>query len=163
MRSPKIGLHDVDAPILEEGPHVALVGEHRLGFDQRARIAGAQDVEHDLVVFGGVLGPMDLCAVLDRVAFELLQIVAKMGQRVFLDRGRQRAQLFPFGQLLAHPIALFAQIPQPLVMKVDVVLRLDELGRGFRVVDAFHARAPFRICAIWMNLIGRPSRSAHPC
>src|SRR5947207_12315649 len=26
-----------------------------------------------------------------------------------------------------------------------------------------HALAPFRICAIWMNLIGTPMRSAQPC
>ena len=56
----QIGLHDLDAPILEEGPHVALVGEHRLRLDQRARIARAHDVEHDLVVLGGILGPVDL-------------------------------------------------------------------------------------------------------
>ena len=98
----------------------------------------------------------------DRVALELLQIVGEMGQRVLLDRRRQRAQLLPLGQLLALPVALLAQVPQPLVVEVEMVLGLDELRRRFGVVDAFHSRAPFRICAMWMNLIGRPSRSAHP-
>ena len=158
----QIGLHDLDPPIREEGPHFALVGEHRLGLDQRARIARAHDVEHDLVVLGGVLGPMHVRAVARRVALEFLQVVGEMGQRVLLDRRRQRAQLFPLGKVLALPVAFLAQVPQPLVVEVEMVLGLDELRRPFGVVDALHSRAPLRICAIWMNLIGRPRRSAHP-
>jgi len=30
-------------------------------------------------------------------------------------------------------------------------------------VRRVHALAPFRICAIWMNLMGTPMRSAQPC
>ena len=66
------------------------------------------------------------------------------------------------GNALGLAVALLAQVPEPPVVKVEVILGLDELRRGFGVVDALHCGAPFRICAMWMNLIGRPSRSAHP-
>jgi hypothetical protein len=70
----EVGFHDLDAALFEKWPHVALVGQHRLGLDQRARTASAHDVEHDLVVLGRVPGPMDMRPVTGRVALELLQI-----------------------------------------------------------------------------------------
>ena len=135
----EIGLHDLDAAGFEKRPHVALVGQHRLRLDQRARAARLHDVEHDLVVLGGVPCPMHVRAVARRVALEFLEVVGEVGQRVFLDRRGQRAQLLPFGKVLALAVALLAQVPQPLVVEFDVVLRLDELRRGFGVVDALHA------------------------
>ena len=68
------------------------------------------------------------------------------------------------GHRLALAVALLAQVPQALVVEVDVVLRLDELRGRFGVVDAvvMH-RAPFSTCAMWMNFSGSPARSAQPC
>ena len=96
----EVGLDHLDAAVLEEGPHVAFLGQHRLALDQRARRA-RQDVEDDLVVLGRVARPVHVRAVLDRVALELLEIVGEMGERVLLDRGGQRAQLFPFRNAIA--------------------------------------------------------------
>ena len=145
----QIGLHDLDAAGLEKRPHLALVGEHRLRLDQRARPARTQDVEHDLVVLGGVHRPVHMRAVLYRIALELLQIVGEMGERVFLDRRRERAQLLPLGQVLALAVALLAQVPQPPVVKLEVVLGLDELRGRFGVVDALHRhRLPLIACSI---------------
>jgi hypothetical protein len=138
----QIGLHDLDPAAFEKGPHLAFVGQHRLGLDQRLRATRAHDVEHDLVVLGSVLRPVNVRTVRDRVALELLEVVGEMAQRMLLDRRGQDAQLLPFGEVLALAIALLAQIPEPLVVKIEVVLRLDELRRGFGVVDAFHDFIP---------------------
>ena len=123
----EIRLHDLDPPILEEGPHFALVGEHRLGLDQRARAARAHDVEHDLVVLGSVLRPVHVRAVPGRVALELLEIVREVGQRVLLDRRRQRPQLLPLRNAARSPGRASCAGPKPLVVEVEMVLGLDEL------------------------------------
>src|SRR5512138_443402 len=104
-------------------------------------------------------------AVGGRVVLELLQVAGQIGQRVFLDRRGERAQLLPFGQQLALAVALLAQVPQALVVEVGVVPGLDELRGRLGVVDALrrhHSRAPFSTCAMWMNFSGRPMRSAQP-
>ena len=159
----QIGLHDLDAPILEERPHVALVGEHRLGLDQRARIARAHDVEHDLVVLGGVLGPMHVRAVArSRCArtppdsrarwVSVCSLIADASVRSSSHSGRCSLSRSRF----------LRRSHSRLSWKSRWSLALMNFEDAFGVVDALHARAPFRICAMWMNLIGRPRRSAHP-
>ena len=90
MRSPRSVSMTSMPRFSRNGPHVAFVGQHRLALDQRACAACAQDVEHDLVVLGGVARPVHVRAVRGRVALELLEVVGEMGQRVLLDRRGQR-------------------------------------------------------------------------
>jgi hypothetical protein len=82
----QIGLHDLDPPIREEGPHFALVGEHRLGLDQRARIARAHESNTIWLCSAASLAQCT-CAPL-RVAFrsKLLQVVGKVVSVLLLDR-----------------------------------------------------------------------------
>src|SRR4029450_183038 len=105
---------------------------------------------------------MHMRAAFDGVAFELLQIVCKVGQRMFLDPRSHRSQVLPLRQALALPVALLAQIPQSPVVELEMIACFDETGGRFSMVDTVHAAAPLRIWAIWINLIGRLSRSAHP-
>jgi hypothetical protein len=158
----EIGLDHLDAAGPEELAHLAFVGQHRLRLDQRGRAPRAEQVEHRLVVLDGVARPVHVHAVGARVALELFEVVGQMGERVLLDSRGERAQLLPFGKALALPVALLAQVPQPPVVELDVVLRLDELRRGLGVVDALHSRAPLSTWATWMNLSGRFRRSAQP-
>src|SRR6516162_9967760 len=45
----------------------------------------------------------------------------------------------------------------------DEQARHQQSGEGQQKSSAVHSTAPFRIWAIWMNLIGTPMRSAQPC
>src|SRR5215216_3331121 len=105
---------------------------------------------------------MDPDAIGGCLALELLEIVGEMRERMLLDLRCQLAQLFPFGDMMRLAVALLAQIPEPGVVKRLVLLACDETRGGFRMVEAPHSRAPFRICAMWMNLMPRPRRSAQP-
>jgi hypothetical protein len=91
----QIRLHHDDAALFQERAHVALVGQHRLRLDERSRPAGAQEIVDDLVVLGRILRPVDVRAVGDRIALELLQVIAEVGERVLLDRGGERSELSP--------------------------------------------------------------------
>ena len=159
----EVGLDDLDAALLQEGPHVALVGEHRLGLDQRLRAARGHDVVHDLVVLGGVARPVHGGAVGNGLALELLEVVGQVGERVFLDLRGQRAQLLPFGQRGGLAVALGAQVPQPAVVELDVVGGGDEFRRGLGMVDRLgHARTPLRTWAMCRNFSGSSRRSEQP-
>jgi hypothetical protein len=46
---------------------------------------------------------------------------------VLLDRRRERTQLLPFRNALGFAVALLAQIPQALIVEIEVVLSFDEL------------------------------------
>ena len=116
----EVGLDDLDATRSRGTAASAFVGQHRLALHQRRRAVRLQDVEDDLVVLGRVAGPMDDHAVGGRLLLELLEIVAEMGERVFLDRRGERAQLLPFRQGLALAVALLAQVPEALVVEVGV-------------------------------------------
>ena len=71
--------------------------------------------------------------------------------RLRLGRGPQRLRA-SFGMIQAAAVALD---------RICVVLG-QQLGMQHAMRVA-HALAPFRIWAIWMNLIGTPIRSAQPC
>src|SRR4029453_5876422 len=116
----------------------------------------------DRVVLGGVPRPVHFHAVLRGVVLEFLEVAGEVRQRMLLDGGGERAQFLPLRHRFAFTVPLLAQVPQALVVKLDMVAGLDEDRGAFGVVDALHSRAPFRICATWMNLTGRPRRSAHP-
>ena len=68
----------------------------------------------DLVVLGGVLGPVHMDAIRLGVRLELFQVFIEMDERVLLNLGRKRAQFLPFGNSCASLIALLPQVPQAL-------------------------------------------------
>lgn len=159
----EVGLDDLDASLLEEGPHLAFVGEHRLALDQRLGAACGHDVVHDLVVLGGVACPVHGGTVGLRLALELLQVVGQVGEGVLLDLRGQRAQLLPFGNRRGGAVAFGAQVPQAAVVEFDVVAGGDEFRRRLGMVDRLvHSRTPFSTCAMCRNLTGSSSRSAQP-
>ncbi len=158
----EIRLDDVDPAPRQIRPQFALVGQHRLALDQGLGLVVGQDLMDDAVVLLGVQRPMNMRAVLLGVVLELQEVVRQVGERVLLDGRRQVPEFVPLGHRVALAIALHPQVPQALVVEGLVFLLSDEVRGGFGMVDAFHARAPLRICAMWMNLISRPSRSAHP-
>ncbi len=136
----EIRLDHRDVAPLEVRAHLALVGQHRLGLHQRARAAVAKQVEDDLVVLGGVSREVDLGAVVDGVAFEFLEVVVEVAERVLLDGGRDRPQLLPLGKRFVVSRSRFwRRSHSRRSWKLGVVLGLDELRRGLGVVDPFHA------------------------
>ena len=83
--------------------------------------------QHDLVVLGGVAGPVDVGAQPRGVALELLQVVGQPGDRVQLDLRGQFAQLLPFGHGLRRLVAFGAHEPQRLIVPVRPFAVGDEL------------------------------------
>src|SRR5262245_55934326 len=158
----KVGLYHLYTTPFEEGTHVAFLGQHRFALDERLGPARREDIVDDLVVLGGVAGPVHMRAVLLRARFELLEIVGEMRKHVLFDLGSEGAQLLPFRNAMRLAVPLEPQIPKPPVMEFLVRPGGNEFGGCLRMVDPFHARSPLRICAMWMKRISRPSRSAQP-
>src|SRR6266540_109325 len=156
----EIRFDHLDAALLEEWTHVAFLGQHGLALDEHPHASRRENVEDDLIVFRRVPRPMNFDAVFRCLALKFLQVIGKMRERVFFDCGSQIAQLFPLGYMMRLAITLLSKIPEPGVMKCFVLLTRDEPRSSFRMIEPSHARAPFRICAIWMNLMSRPRRSA---
>src|SRR5215204_390031 len=105
IRSPRSVDH-LDAASLEEGAHVAFLGEHRLAFDEGLGAAFGEDVVDDLVVLGGVAGPVHLDAIRGRVALERLEIAGEVRKRVLLDPRGELAQRLPFRDVMRLAVAL---------------------------------------------------------
>ena len=88
-------------------------------------------------------------AVALRIGFELLEIVVEVRERVLLDGGGQRAQLLPFGDAMHLPIALLAQIPEPLIVHRFMRRCGNEARRGFGLV---HRPIAATLCAARLKL-----------
>ena len=184
----EIRLDHLDPGFRQIGAQAAFLGQHRLALDQRLCAATLQQTLHDAIVLGRVFGPMDDDAVGLRIGLKHLQIGVEMTERVFLDSRREAAHLLPFGHRPHLVVAALSQRPEPLIVLLLMPGSGKETLGRLRLVDRFvalvscaarlrldlrvvraivgcviaHAAAPFRICAIWMNLMGRLSRSAQP-
>src|ERR1700732_1479795 len=132
---PKIGLDYLYAHRSHIGPEAALLGQHRLAFDQQLRAVVAQNAVHDLVVLGTVACPMHVDPIRSRAGLELVEILVEMGERVLLDRRSERPKLLPFGNTVHLAVALLPQIPQALVMHLLVLGGGDEARGGLCLVD----------------------------
>src|SRR6516225_12380960 len=88
-----------------------------------------------LIVLGGVARPMHVDAVGASTGLELLQILVEMSECMLLDRRGEGAQLLPFGNPVHLAVALLPQIPQPLVVHLLVLGRLNKARGGFRLID----------------------------
>src|ERR1700692_2344125 len=186
----EIGLDYLDPDRSHVVSKAALLGQHRFALDKRLCTVVTQDAVHDLIMLGGVAGPMDVNPVRSRIGLELVKIRVEMGERVLFDRRSERPKLLPFGNAVHLPVALLPQIPEPFVMHLLMLGRGDEARGRLVLVDrsvaadlgaarlrfgrrpqwlrralrySAHALAPFRIWAMWMNFIGTPMRSAQPC
>ena len=76
---------------------MALLGQHRLAFHHLTDLMFRQDIQHDLIVFLSIAGPVDVNTALSGLLFELDQIVGQSRERVTLDLTGQRPQVLPFG------------------------------------------------------------------
>src|SRR3981189_1353249 len=131
----EIGLDPLDPDGSHVMPEAALLGQHRLAFDQRRRAVVAQDAVHDLVMLGGVACPMHVDSVRTRMGLELIEILVEMGERVLLDCRREGAKLRPCGNAVHLPVALLSQIPEPLVMHLLVLGSGDEARGSLLLID----------------------------
>src|SRR3981081_4060539 len=147
-------------PLAPDGSHVmpeaALLGQHRLAFDQRCRAVVAQDAVHDLVMLGGVACPMHVDPVRSRIGLELVEILVEMGERVLLDCRSEGAKLLPFGNAVHLSVALLSQIPEPLVMHLLVLGSGDE-ARGSLLL--IYRSVAADLGAPRLRLRGRPPRA----
>src|SRR5258707_15642622 len=82
----QIGLDHLNPDGSHVMPEAALLGQHRLAFDQRPRAVVAQDAVYDLVMLGRVACPMHMDPVRSRIGLELVEVLVEMGERVLLDR-----------------------------------------------------------------------------
>src|SRR5258708_27373876 len=131
----EIGLDHLDPDGSHVMPEAALLGQHRLAFDQRRRAVVAQDAVHNLVMLGGVACPMHVDSVRTRMGLELIEILVEMGERVVLDCRSEGAKLLPFGNAVHLPVALLSQIPEPLVMHLLVLGSGDDARGGLLLID----------------------------
>src|SRR5467141_2834280 len=130
----EIGLNHLNPDGSHVVPEAALLGQHRLAFDQRCRAVVAQDAVHNLVMLGGVACPMHVDPVRSRIGLELVEILVEMGQRVLLDCRSEGAKLLPFGNAMHFSVALLPQIPEPLVMHLLVLGSGDEASGSLLLV-----------------------------
>ena len=82
---PEVALSHLDADRGHVRAEPALLGEHRLALDQRFGAVVLEDAVDDVVVLGGVLGPVHMDAIRLRIRLELLQVLIEMDERVLLD------------------------------------------------------------------------------
>src|SRR5260221_7684876 len=116
-------------------PEAALLGQHRLAFDQRCGAVVAQDAVHNLVMLGGVACPMHMDPVRSRIGLELTEILVEMGERVLLDRRSERPKLLPFWNAVHLAVTLLSQVPESLVMHLLVLGGGDEARGSLLLVD----------------------------
>src|SRR5882672_791909 len=131
----KIGLDHLDPDGSHVMPETALLGQHRLAFDQRCRAVVTQDAVYDLVMLGRVACPMHMDPVRSRVGLKLVEVLVEMGERVLLDCRSEGAKLLPFGNAVHLSVALLSQIPEPLVMHLLVLSGSDEARGRLLLVD----------------------------
>src|SRR5258705_7271785 len=151
----QIGLDHLDPDGSHVMPEAALLGQHRLAFDQRRRAVVTQDAVYDLVMLGGVARPMHVDPVRSRIGLELVEVLVEMGERVLLDRRSERAKLLPFGNAVHLSVALLSQIPEPLVMHLLVLSGSDEARGRLLLVDRSVAAD---LGTPRLRLKGRPQR-----
>ena len=106
----EVGLHRLDAVVLEMLVEGDLLGDHRLALGDRAGAGLAADVEHDVARLGRGLGVVHLAAGLDHLLLIGLEVEVEMGQRVVLDVARLVAQRLEFRQRVDRVLALVDEV-----------------------------------------------------
>ena len=91
---------------------------------------------NDCVVLGGVPRPVNDGAEARGIAFELLQIIAEVGDCVLLDLCGPLPQFFPLGDRMGALVTLRPNEPERLVVPMGVRLVDDEGGGGGGVIES---------------------------
>ena len=152
----EIGLHHLDADAGHVITQAGFLGQHRFGLDEILRPMIGKDAMDDAVVLGPIPRPVDVDAVGPRLRLELLEIVAKVRERVLLDGRCQLAQLLPFDKAVHLPVTLLAQVPEAFVMHLRMARRIDETHRRLVVIDGL---AVVKLRSAWLGLgCGRAQR-----
>ena len=81
----EVGLYYLNATSLQIRVHLALLGQHRLGFYHLLDIVLFQDAIDNLIKLIGIFGPMDDTAVFLCICRELIEIFVKVGDGMALD------------------------------------------------------------------------------
>ena len=80
----QIGIDHLDAVPFEKRIEMALLGQHRLAFDEPPHAVPLKNLQHDLIVLGGVGGPMHLRPEPGGVGLELLEVVGQIAPSCWL-------------------------------------------------------------------------------
>ena len=124
----KVGLHHIDAVLLQIGVHLALFGEHGLRLHHLLHTVALQNGKHRLVELRGILRPMHLHSAALQAVGKLLEIVCQMGDGVLLYLRSLFAQVFPLRQLLCHLVALLSYRPEGSVVPAGLLCIRNKAG-----------------------------------
>jgi hypothetical protein len=80
---------------------------------------------NDFVVFGPISRPVNVSAALGCIAFELLQILIQVSERMFFDFGGELTKFLPFRDGSCPKVSMLPERPQDPVMYrlVDIILK----------------------------------------
>ncbi len=157
----EIGVGHLDATLLQVGIQVALLGQHRLRLHEVSDAAIREDAMDYGVVLGGIARPVDLDAVGDGVALELLQIIGEARERMHLDGSGGVAQHLPLRDAGGLTVTLEADEPQRIIVPVNPLIIEDEERRFVRV-SGHESLAVSSISATCMTRTGIFSRRMMP-
>jgi hypothetical protein len=104
----EIGLDHLDADRRHVVPEPALLGEHRLALDERFGAVVFENAVNNAVVLRRIARPMYMDTVRACIGLELIEVLVEVGERVFLDGGGERPELFPLGNAMHLAVALLA-------------------------------------------------------
>ena len=127
----EVGLHHLYAMLLEEGVHLALLGEHRLAFHHLLYVMLLKDVENNLVELARILRPMHDDTIAGGIVGKHLEIFVHVGDGVALDEVGLFAELLPFFHSHRHIVSLGSHRPEGGVVPFRLVGILEECLGGF--------------------------------
>ena len=123
----QVGLHHVNAVLLQIRIHLALLGEHRLRLHHLLHVMIFQDTEHNLIEFLCILCPVHLYPATLQILGKHIKIIGKMGDGVHLDFRRMLAEVFPLRKFLRHLISLLTNRPEGSVVPGGLLYVLRKL------------------------------------
>ena len=135
----QVGVDDFDAVPLQVRIQVAFFGEHRLALDELLHAVSLQDLQHDLVVLGGIAGPVHVGAQPRGVAPRIAPGSRPAGDSVcsLICEASSRSRSHS-GTRLRRLVALGPHEPQRLVVPVRPLAVGDELRSLIGVIALGH-------------------------
>ena len=127
----QVGLHHVNAVLLQIRIHLALLGEHRLRLHHLLHVMVFQNTEHNLVELLCILCPVHLHPTALQVLGKHIEVIGKMGDGVHLDFRRMLAEVFPLRKFLRHLISLLTNRPEGSIVPGGLLYVLRKLRSSF--------------------------------